>query len=134
MALRMVALDRAADGRWFARKGIPKDVRDDYAQLYGVRHEAQLKLPGDTPRAQARLQLPAHSWRAEDGGTPSRSQTSLGAHSEGKLSRWRRARCRREGPTRTPQRDTPVLVSILTELSGPTGLEFSRPAAVSIAR
>ena len=29
MALRMVALNRAAaDGRLFARKGIPEDVRD----------------------------------------------------------------------------------------------------------
>ena len=36
MALRMVALTRAADGRWFARKGIPKDVRDEYARLYGM--------------------------------------------------------------------------------------------------
>jgi hypothetical protein len=40
MALRMVALSRAADGRWFARKGIPKDVREDYARLYSVSHEA----------------------------------------------------------------------------------------------
>ena len=29
MALRMVALSRAADGRWFARKGIPEDVREE---------------------------------------------------------------------------------------------------------
>ena len=63
MALRMVALIRARDGRWVARKGIPKDVRDDYARLYGVRYEAQLKLSGDTPRAEARLQLA--EWTAE---------------------------------------------------------------------
>src|ERR1700688_4177385 len=31
MALRMVALVRAKDGSWFARKGIPEDVRDPYA-------------------------------------------------------------------------------------------------------
>ena len=37
MALRMVALNRLTDGRWFARKGIPGDVRDEYARLYGVR-------------------------------------------------------------------------------------------------
>ena len=55
MALRMVALVRAADGRWFARKGIPKDVRDEYARLYGMRYEAQLKLSGDTPRAACRM-------------------------------------------------------------------------------
>jgi hypothetical protein len=63
MALRMVALGRAENGRWVARKGIPKDVRDDYARLYGVRYEAQLKLSGDTPRAEARLQLA--EWTAE---------------------------------------------------------------------
>jgi len=33
MALRMVALGRAADGRWVARKGIPEDVREEHAQL-----------------------------------------------------------------------------------------------------
>jgi hypothetical protein len=36
MALRMVALSCAADGRWFARMGILKDVRDEYERLYGV--------------------------------------------------------------------------------------------------
>jgi hypothetical protein len=34
MALRMVALARAVDGRWFARKGIPKDVRDEVQGLF----------------------------------------------------------------------------------------------------
>ena len=48
MALRMVALVRAADKRWFARKGIPKDIRENYARLYGVRREAHLKLPADS--------------------------------------------------------------------------------------
>jgi hypothetical protein len=33
MALRMAALNRAKDGRWFARKVIPKDVRQEYAKL-----------------------------------------------------------------------------------------------------
>ena len=32
MALRMVALNRASDGRWFARKGIPEDVREEYSR------------------------------------------------------------------------------------------------------
>lgn len=63
MALRMVALNRASDGRWFARKGIPEDVRDEYARLYGVRREAHLKLPGDTPRREAKVQL--GEWEAE---------------------------------------------------------------------
>ena len=40
MALRMVSLNRVADGRWFARKGISEDVREEYGRLYGssVRH------------------------------------------------------------------------------------------------
>jgi hypothetical protein len=63
MALRMVALSRVADGRWFARKAIPADVRDDYARLYGVRREAQLKLPADTSAATAKVQLA--EWLAE---------------------------------------------------------------------
>ena len=63
MALRMVALSRAADGQWFARKGIPKDVRKEYAQLYGVSREAQLKLPANTPRHEAKTRL--GEWQAE---------------------------------------------------------------------
>lgn len=63
MALRMVALSRAADGRWFARKGIPKDVREEYARLYGVRHEAHLKLPADTAKYEAKRHL--GEWGAE---------------------------------------------------------------------
>src|SRR3954462_11062472 len=63
MALRMVALSRAADGRWFARKGIPKLLRDEYASLYGIHREAHLKLPGDTPRSEARTRLA--EWQAE---------------------------------------------------------------------
>jgi hypothetical protein len=63
MALRMVALTRAADGRWFARKGIPEDVRDEYARLYGVKREAHLKLPADTAKHEAKTQL--GEWGAE---------------------------------------------------------------------
>jgi hypothetical protein len=63
MALRMVALNRAVDNRWFARKGIPEDVREEYAQLYGVRREAQLRLAADTPRHEAKARL--GEWEAE---------------------------------------------------------------------
>ena len=63
MALRMVALSRAADGRWFGRKGIPADVREEYQRLYGVRREAHLKLPADTPRPEAKVRL--GEWAAE---------------------------------------------------------------------
>jgi hypothetical protein len=63
MALRMVALGRVADGRWVARKGIPEDVRDEYARLYGLRREAHLRLPADTPRHEAKTRL--GEWEAE---------------------------------------------------------------------
>jgi integrase len=63
MALRMVALVRAADGRWFARKGIPEEVREEYVRLYGVKREAHLKLAADTPRHEAKVRL--GEWEAE---------------------------------------------------------------------
>jgi integrase len=63
MALRMVALVRAADGRWFARKGIPEDVREAYARLYGHKREAHLRLPADTAKHEAKVRL--GEWQAE---------------------------------------------------------------------
>ncbi|WP_445217748.1 tyrosine-type recombinase/integrase [Bradyrhizobium sp. Pa8] len=59
----MVALNRAADGRWFARKGIPQDVREDYQRLYGHKREAHLKLPAGTPKHEAKARL--GEWEAE---------------------------------------------------------------------
>jgi hypothetical protein len=63
MALRMVALNRLKNGQWFARKGIPVDVQDEYERLYEARWEAQLRLPGDTPRHEAKVRL--GEWEAE---------------------------------------------------------------------
>jgi len=63
MALRTVGLNRANDGWWFARKAIPEDVREERARLYGVRREAQLKLSGDMPRHEAKVQLA--EWTAD---------------------------------------------------------------------
>lgn len=63
MALRMVSLNRSGDGRWFARKGIPEEVREEYARLYRVKREAHLKLPADTPRHEAKVRL--GEWEAE---------------------------------------------------------------------
>lgn len=63
MALRMAALSRASDGRWFARKGIPEDVRVEYQRLYGVKREAHLKLPADTPWHEAKTRKA--EWEAE---------------------------------------------------------------------
>jgi hypothetical protein len=63
MALRMVALSRAADGRWFARNGIPEDVREEYLRLYGTRREARLKLPAGTSKHEAKARL--GEWEAD---------------------------------------------------------------------
>lgn len=63
MALRMAALTRAKDGRWFARKVIPEDVRQEYAKLYGPRREAHFKISGDTPHGEAKAQK--NEWEAE---------------------------------------------------------------------
>ena len=63
MALRMVGLIRVKSGEWFARKGIPADVRDEYERLYGVRWEAHLKLSGDTAKHEAKKLLA--EWTAE---------------------------------------------------------------------
>lgn len=36
MAVPMTSLNRATNGDWFARKGIPKDVREAYKRAYRV--------------------------------------------------------------------------------------------------
>ncbi|MGY3369253.1 hypothetical protein ACVWZL_006378 [Bradyrhizobium sp. GM2.4] len=63
MALRMVALNRLPDNRWFARKVIPEDVRKEYQRLYGQKREAHLKLSAETPRHEAKARL--GEWAAE---------------------------------------------------------------------
>jgi len=35
MALRMVSLVVRLNGRWFARKGMAEDVREEHARLHG---------------------------------------------------------------------------------------------------
>ncbi|MET3906251.1 hypothetical protein ABID59_000572 [Bradyrhizobium sp. S3.3.6] len=63
MALRMVGLVAVKGGGFVARKGIPADVRDDYARLYVVRWEAQLRIPAGVPSAFAKTQY--SEWLAE---------------------------------------------------------------------
>jgi hypothetical protein len=63
MALRMVAVVRAKDGSWFARKGIPEDVRDRYARLFGVRREAHLRAAKGHPHHEAKTRC--GEWTAE---------------------------------------------------------------------
>ena len=45
MPFVMAALNRSKSGAYTARKGIPKDVQEEYARLYGHRWEAKLTLP-----------------------------------------------------------------------------------------
>jgi hypothetical protein len=54
MAARMVALNQLENGQFLSRKVIPIDVRDAYARLHGVRTEAQLRQPADTPRSEVK--------------------------------------------------------------------------------
>lgn len=54
MLLRMVGLVKVKNGGYVARKGIPEDVRDEYARLYGPRWEAKLRVPGGTSSATAK--------------------------------------------------------------------------------
>jgi hypothetical protein len=63
MALRMAGLVRAKGRGFIARKGIPVDVRDEYARLYKVRWEAQLRIPEGTPAPFAKTQH--GEWLAE---------------------------------------------------------------------
>jgi integrase len=63
MAIRMVSLKSSKTGEWIARKGIPADVRAEYKRLYGVGHEAILRVPAGTSKAQAKARL--GEWQAE---------------------------------------------------------------------
>jgi hypothetical protein len=63
MAFRMSGMTRVKSGAFKARKGIPKDVRDDYQALYGVRWEELFRAPAGCPPSRARV---LHSeWEAE---------------------------------------------------------------------
>ena len=59
----MAALTRSKSGAYAARKGIPKDVQDEYERLYGYRWEAKLTLPAALKPAEAKAQY--GEWLAE---------------------------------------------------------------------
>jgi integrase len=63
MAVRMAGLNRLKNGQFFARKVIPADVREAYARLYNVRWEAQLRLPANTSKHEAKARH--GEWLAE---------------------------------------------------------------------
>jgi integrase len=55
MSFRMVTPRRSKSGSVKARKVIPRDVREDYARLYGVSSEAKLTVPAGTPVHEAKI-------------------------------------------------------------------------------
>ena len=59
MALRMVALNRLPDNRWFARKVVPEDVREDYL-VWDVIYPEAPESYHDNPQAD-----PHWEWQKE---------------------------------------------------------------------
>jgi hypothetical protein len=58
VGLRMTSLRRdRQNGDWFARKGIPADVRDAYQAMHGQGWEARFRISGSTPPGQAKHQF-----------------------------------------------------------------------------
>jgi integrase len=57
MAIPMTTLKRAPNGDWFARKGIPKDIRDSYKAAFGVSQEERFRRPGSTTVGRAKQEL-----------------------------------------------------------------------------
>lgn len=53
----MTSLSRAANGDWFARKGIPKDIRAAYKAAYGVAQEERFRRPGSLSTGAAKAEL-----------------------------------------------------------------------------
>jgi integrase len=53
----MTSLSRAANGDWFARKGIPKDIRAAYKAAYGVAQEERFRRPGSLSTGAAMAEL-----------------------------------------------------------------------------
>jgi hypothetical protein len=53
----MTSLKRAPNGDWFARKGIPKDIRDSYKAAFGVSQEERFRRPAAMPLGRAKQEL-----------------------------------------------------------------------------
>lgn len=63
MAVPMTTLRRDRNGRWFARKGIPKDVREAYKAAYGVSQEARFTRPAWLSAGRAKQEF--REWDAD---------------------------------------------------------------------
>lgn len=57
MAIPMTTLTRAPNGDWFARKGIPKDVRAAYKAAFGVSQEERFRRPAAMSQGRAKQEL-----------------------------------------------------------------------------
>jgi integrase len=57
MAVPMTSLRRATNGDWFARKGIPADVRESYHAAFGRSQEERFRRPGSLPVGAAKAEL-----------------------------------------------------------------------------
>jgi len=109
MAAFMVTLKRQKAGGYAARKGIPEDVRKEYAALYGVGWEEKLNIPPGTPPHEAKakhgewlaeIETRIGALRAAKNGE-GQSLTRLNAHAlAGEWYRWFIAR--HEADLRTP--------------------------------
>lgn len=57
MPIAMVTLSHARNGDWFARKGIPADVRPAYKAAFGVSQEERFRRPGSMSANRAKQEL-----------------------------------------------------------------------------
>jgi integrase len=57
MSVPMTSLKRAPNGDWFARKGIPKDVREAYKRTHGVSQEERFRRPGSLSAGSAKVEF-----------------------------------------------------------------------------
>ena len=63
MAVKMTSLSRKANGDWFARKGIPSDVRDSYKLAYGKSQEERFRRDASLSAPSAKIAF--SDWLAE---------------------------------------------------------------------
>lgn len=63
MAVKMTSFSRKPNGDWFARKGIPSDVRDSYKLAYGKSQEERFRRDASLPAPSAKIAF--SDWLAE---------------------------------------------------------------------
>ncbi|WP_210168270.1 hypothetical protein, partial [Aureimonas sp. Leaf454] len=91
MHVIMTSLRRAKNNDWFARKGIPADLRDSYAATFGVRQEERFRRPAALSPAQAKAAFA--DWLAEVEGRIARLQSLHDGTQQTLTARERRGLC-----------------------------------------